>query len=92
LLVKVLLMSVLIFLIPFPAQALEIEPLRLELSLPAGEESEGVFVVTNEKDHLVDLTISADAYRYLFSDMTIYPKEKSKHVLPSCTSWFRFTP
>ncbi|MBI4335370.1 MAG: hypothetical protein HY589_01800, partial [Candidatus Omnitrophica bacterium] len=54
-----------------------------------GKTYSGVFKLKNSSDFAVDISLSADKYRYVFSSGAIPPAD-GKKFLPSCQSWFEF--
>ena len=62
--------------------AVEVEPSRLELKIPADQPTRGELQLSNPGQQPVEVTLSAGPYRFLD------PKLK----LPSCQDWLRFEP
>lgn len=79
-----------IVVIATPLFAVEVEPSRIEISLPPGQTSSTLIKVTNWLDYSVNIDVKADTYRYIFTDNTIPPKKGKK--LSSCQNWFKFEP
>ncbi len=70
------------FLFCSSAFAVEVEPTRLELKVPANQPTRGELQISNRGHQPVEVRLSAGPYRFLD------PKLK----LPSCQDWFRFEP
>lgn len=73
----------------FPAYALDIDPMRLEYTIAPGKTYSGSFRISNPSNFAVDVFLSTDEYRYIFTEGTIPPEDKRK-ALPSCKGWFQF--
>ena len=74
-----------------PLFAVEIEPSRIEISLPSGKVSSTLIKVTNWADCTVKINVKSDTYRYILTDGIIPPPE-GKKKLPSCQNWLTFEP
>ncbi|PIU42181.1 MAG: hypothetical protein COS99_01580 [Candidatus Omnitrophica bacterium CG07_land_8_20_14_0_80_42_15] len=86
-----IILSILIASLAAPLFAAEVDPSKLELSLTPGKTSETIITVTNWMDYSVKVNIKTDAYRYIFTENTIPPKEGTGE-LPPCQSWLKFQP
>ena len=64
------------------AVAVEVEPSRLELKIPAGQPAHGELRISNRGHNAVEVRVSAGPYRF--------PNPNMK--LPSCEGWFHFEP
>ena len=64
------------------ASAVEVEPARLELTIPADEPAQSELKVSNRSERAVGVQIGAGPYRFLQSRLT----------LPSAESWLAFEP
>ena len=74
------------------AQAVEIEPLRLELTGAPGQTVTGTLAVTNRRAEAVRLAAKAGAYRYVFTAHTVPPQNPHAQRLPSCEAWLVTAP
>jgi len=73
---------------PVPlAVAVEVEPLRVELTAAPGSAAVAVLKVTNYRSDPVRIHAQTGAYRYAFTAHTVLPDDPAKHHLPSCQSW-----
>jgi hypothetical protein len=89
--IRILIFLIAVALLADSAFAVEIEPQRIELSLPSGKTSSTLVKLTNWLDYTVKVTIRPDSYRYMFSDTSIPPRGGRKK-LPSCEAWLSFAP
>lgn len=80
-----------LLLLTMPVFAVEVEPHRIELNLPAGKTSEASITVTNWLDYPVQINVKTDHYRQILTDNSI-PPAKGKGRLPSCEKWLKFEP
>ena len=67
---------------PIAAQAVDVEPTRIEMKISEGQPAEGELRLSNRGHKPVEIRLSAGPYRFLD------PKLK----LPSCQDWFHFEP
>ena len=70
-----------------PAAAVEVNPLRVELTGKPGETISASLTITNHRPETVRIRAQAGAYRYSFSAHTRPPTDPSAQRLPSCESW-----
>ncbi len=70
-----------------PAEAVELQPLRLELSARSGEPLGGEFRLVNDRAHPVTVTVASDRY-------PVVPFSETSSVVepPSCSSWISVAP
>lgn len=69
-----------------PALAVDVDPLRLELTGAPGQTLSGTLTIANPKSEPVRIAAQAGAYRYVFTAHTI-PPNGAPARLPSCESW-----
>jgi hypothetical protein len=72
--------------------SVEVQPIRLELELDAGETYSDYLTLTNHGDEEIKVSLSGSEYRYMFSENTIYPENKNIQSLPSSKGWINFKP
>jgi len=72
--------------------SIEIDPMRLELELEEGKTHSGELTLVNHSDEAVQIALSADEYRYMFSPGAIYAEPPKPKTLPSCRAWIAFNP
>ncbi len=70
-----------------PARAVEVDPLRLELTGAPGQTLTGTLTVTNRRADPVRITATPGPYRYVFTAHTVPPSDPHAQRLPSCKSW-----
>ena len=66
-----------------PAYAVDVDPMRLELTIPADRPSRNVLIISNSGERTVNAHISPAPYRFLQTGAT---------CPPSAESWFTFEP
>ena len=69
------------------ALAVDVDPLRLELTGAPGQTVTGTLVLTNRGTNAVRVTARSGPYRYLFTAQTIPPDDPAAQRLPSCEPW-----
>lgn len=77
-----ILLLFLLLLLPSACLALEVEPLRLELAIPAEQPTGGELEIRNPGDKSVEVRLSSGPYRFMQPNLK----------LPSCQDWLRFEP
>lgn len=70
-----------------PALAVDVEPLRLELTGTPGQTLTGTLTVTNARAEAVRVIAQPGPYRYTFTAHTVPPAAPNAQRLPSCESW-----
>ena len=76
----------------FAFASIEIDPMRIELELNKGQSYSGYITITNRGNENYTLSFSCGEYRYMFSDNTLFPKQKKIQKLPSCQKWISLKP
>ncbi|MBI4227961.1 MAG: hypothetical protein HY600_06815 [Candidatus Omnitrophica bacterium] len=69
------------------ARAVDVDPLRLELTGAPGEVVTGALTVTNHRAEPVRVAARPGPYRYAFTTHTVLPKNPQAQRLPSCEPW-----
>lgn len=71
--------------------AVEVEPHRFELSLPAGETSVVIIKLTNWQDYTVKINMAPDYYRHILTENATPPRGET-NKLASCENWIKLEP
>lgn len=79
---RLTLLAMALMALPYSALALEVEPLRLELAIPAEQPTGGGLEIRNTGDKSVEVRLSSGPYRFMQPNLK----------LPSCQDWLRFEP
>lgn len=69
------------------AWAVDVEPLRLELTGAPGQTVTGMLTLMNRGTGAVRVTAQPGPYRYLFTAQTVPPQDPAARRLPSCEGW-----
>jgi len=88
---RIISLITLILFVAVPLFAVEVEPHRFELSLPAGETSVVIIKLTNWHDYTVNINIAPDYYRHILTENAIPPRGETKK-LSSCENWIKLEP
>lgn len=72
--------------------AVEVEPLRLEVTGRPGETLTGSLTLTNPRATPVQVTATTGGYRYSFTAHTTPPADAADRRLPSCEAWVSLRP
>lgn len=68
--------------VTLPALAVEVEPVRLELTIPANQPTQGVLAISNPGSTAVEVRLSMGGYRFSQPGLNF----------PSCQDWLSFDP
>lgn len=74
------------------AEAVEIEPLRVEVTGEPGQPVTTTLTLTNHQTQPIRVHAHTSAYRYVFTAHTILPTAVDAQQLPSCQSWITINP
>ena len=75
-----------------PVLAVEVDPLRLEITAPIGQSTSRTVNVTHHGTQPVAVRAQTGEYRYAFTAYTRQPTNRAFERLPSCQSWISIDP
>ncbi|RJP56370.1 MAG: hypothetical protein C4541_12440 [Candidatus Auribacter fodinae] len=85
---KISLVAALFGVLSNSAYAVNVEPLKMELSIPAGTTKEVTLNLSNKAPEAVSIEASTSTYRFMLSENSVLPEGKQPaDLLASCESW-----
>lgn len=85
---KLCVSSLLLIVAASSTQAIDVTPMKLELTIPAGTTKEYTLQLSNRNPELNTISASTGVYRFMLSENTVVPDEQNLHnLISSCEQW-----